>query len=185
MRALRYIAAILVLAIGFHLATIWLMPRVLLAGLTTSLQIDGTPLNALVHLDRRSADDRAIVRPSPDMLYSICLYDLSAGPIRIATAGMPETYWSLSGFAANTDNFFVVNDRQAGGRPVDILINHRAQAREQRQGLRRGQGQSGGGADYYSPSMRGVILLRMVIENDLDLPALDVARASVVCQPAM
>jgi len=174
MRALRYIAAILVLASGFHLASIWLMPRVMLAGFTTTLQIDGTPLNTMIHPDRRSADDRTIVRPSPDMFYSICLFDLSAGPVRIATASMPGTYWSLSGFAANTDNFFVVNDRQAGGRPIDILINHRGQ----------GRAQGGSGADYYSPSMRGVILLRMLIEDDLDMSMLDGARHNVVCRPA-
>jgi uncharacterized membrane protein len=174
MRALRYIAGILVLAVGFHLATIWLMPRVLLAGMTTAMQIDGTSLNELVHPSRRTAEDRTIVRPSPDMLYSICLYDLSGGPIRIATATMPDTYWSLSGFAANTDNFFIVNDRQAGGRPVDILINH----------LGQGRAQGASSADFYSPSMRGVILLRMVIENDLELPALEAARRGVVCQSA-
>ena len=56
---------------------------------------------------------RAIVRPSPDLLYAGCAFDLADGPLRIQATVPRDTYWSLSMFAANTDNFFVVNDRAA------------------------------------------------------------------------
>ncbi|TDI61847.1 MAG: DUF1254 domain-containing protein [Alphaproteobacteria bacterium] len=170
MRVLRLIGLVLVLAVACHLATIWLMPRILLAAVTTTMQANGLPVNELVHFDRRTAKDRAIVRPSPDLLYSICLYDLSLGPVHIATTEMPQTYWSISGYAANTDNFFVVNDRDAAGRPVDILIGH--------------ADQRSSSADYLSPSVRGVILLRMVVESNEHQKVLGQFRNEVVCEPA-
>ena len=52
------------------------------------------------------------MRPSPDLAYSACVYDLSAGPIRV-TAAAWDDYMSVSAFAANSDNFFVSNDREA------------------------------------------------------------------------
>ena len=54
MRLSRMIMLILLLAVGLHLVTIWLMPRVLLAAITTSMQLDDIPLNELVHSDRQT-----------------------------------------------------------------------------------------------------------------------------------
>jgi uncharacterized membrane protein len=170
MRIIRLVILVLVLGSAFHLATVWLAPRVLLAAMTTNLQASGMSVNKLVHLDRRTAKDRGIVRPSPDLMYSLCLYDLSQGSVRIATAEIPSTYWSISGYAANTDNFFVVNDRDAAGQPIDFLIGH--------------TGQRSSSADYLSPSVRGVILLRMTVESNEHQKVLAQFRNNVVCEPA-
>ena len=171
MRLSRMITLILLLAVGLHVVTIWLMPRVLLAAVTTSMQLDDMPLNQLVHSDRQTAASSRVVRPSPDLLYSICHYDLSMGSVHVATDRMPDSYWSISGYSANTDNFFVVNDRVAQGRPLDIVLSH--------------AGKRNSGADFYSPSIRGIILLRMVIENDNALPALEAFRQTAKCEPVL
>ena len=58
-----------------------------------------------------------------------------------------DTYWSVSMFAANTDNFFVMNDRKARAPQVDLVL------------VRAGQEyQSGGNAIIVIPTRRGVIL---------------------------
>ncbi len=62
--------------------------------------------------DRVTPLSRQIVRPSPDFAYSACPYDLSGGPVSIRVAPW-ESYWSLSLYADNTDNFYVINDIEA------------------------------------------------------------------------
>jgi uncharacterized membrane protein len=67
--------------------------------------------NTIVHGAKPTADFNPIRRSSPDLIYSVCPYDLSEGPLHI-TAPIPGTYMSVSCFALNTDNFYVKNDRQ-------------------------------------------------------------------------
>ncbi len=62
--------------------------------------------------DRVTPLSRQIVRPSPDFAYSACPYDLSRGPISLRVAPWND-YWSLSLYADNSDNFYVVNDIEA------------------------------------------------------------------------
>ena len=52
------------------------------------------------------------------------LKDVPPEELCAAIRADPKTrsYWSIALYAANSDNFFVVNDRQAGGRPVDLVL---------------------------------------------------------------
>ena len=54
---------------------------------------------------RVTPQTQTIVRPSPDLAYSICLIDVSAGPVALAVPTWPE-YGSLSIFDADTDNVY-------------------------------------------------------------------------------
>ena len=65
---------------------------------------------------------RAIVRPSPDLAYSSCPYDLSNGPVLVDVEPVPAPYWSLSVFDARTDVAFVRNNIEANGQPIRIAI---------------------------------------------------------------
>ena len=65
---------------------------------------------------------RHITMPSPDLLYTACIYDLAHAPLRVRADPKLENYWSVAFYAGNTDNYLVVNDRGAGGKPVDILL---------------------------------------------------------------
>ena len=70
---------------------------------------------------RPDENSRGVVRPSPDLLYSACPFDLSKGPLKI-TAHVPHsTYWSVSGFDAATNNFFVRDDQQIAGDSIEII----------------------------------------------------------------
>ncbi len=114
---------------------------------------------------RADATARTVVRPSPDLLYTACVLDLSKGPLHI-TAPVPDSYLSVSGFAADTSNFFAINDSAAtmaadGGRSLDLLLGYgppNAVADAARQ--------------VQAPSERGLILFRMLIPNEADLPCL-------------
>jgi uncharacterized membrane protein len=77
-----------------------------------------------------------------------------------------DSYVSISGFAADTSNFFAVNDAtlvpQADGRKrFDVVI-----ARPGATGL------PAGVRVIEAPSMRGLILFRSLIPNDAALPEL-------------
>ena len=65
---------------------------------------------------------RRVVMPSPDLLYALCSFDLSAGPWRIQADPRTPQYWSVALYAANSDNFWVGNDAEAHGRPLDVLL---------------------------------------------------------------
>ena len=80
--------------------------------------------NTILHAPRPNANSRGVVRPSPDMLYSICVYDLNAagGAIRVSTHDMPDTYWSVSLFDVDTNNFYALNDRQTKAGAADFVL---------------------------------------------------------------
>lgn len=114
---------------------------------------------------RADATARTVVRPSPDLLYTACVFDLSKGPLRI-TAPVPDSYLSVFGFAADTSNFFAINDSAAttaadGARSFDLLLSY-GPPNDVADAARRVQ----------VPSERGLILFRMLIPNEADLPRL-------------
>jgi uncharacterized membrane protein len=149
------IVATLILAAVFHLLTVRVFPTGVMAALSLRSKDMGLRPNTFYHAPRIAAGIEAVVNPSPDLLYSVCAYDVSKAPLRI-TAEVPDTYWSLSCFASNTDNFFVINDRQIRSNPVGILL------------VRPGRPypNPGNALVVVSPTTRGAVLIRMLITDE-------------------
>jgi uncharacterized membrane protein len=101
-----------------------------------------------------TADSRSIVMPSPDLLYATCVYDLADGPLRIKANPALDSYWSIALYSAASDNWFVVNDRTAAARPVDLVVVER--------GATRSIGAASSAAVLESPSRRGLALMRVL-----------------------
>ena len=121
-RSLKWAAATFALAVVLHILTVAAVPRV--AMLIASYRIlnrSGAGVNTLLHAPRVTVDSRDVVKPSPDLIYSLGVYDVSARPLLITTP-VPDTYWSISFYQTNTDNFYVLNDRQAKTFPVKIVL---------------------------------------------------------------
>jgi uncharacterized membrane protein len=171
-RWLFRILATLVLAAVFHVLTVMAFPTAMMVALSWKSKDLGRSSNVLYHQPRVTADSRAVVRPSPDLLYSVCSYDVSKVPLRIS-ASVPDTYWSLSFFASNTDNFFVINDREVKATPVDIVLV--------------GPGTSyknpGTALVVTSPSNRGVALIRILITDDSRIEELTRIQKQAFCRP--
>lgn len=127
--------------------------------------------NGWRHSPRANPAVRTIVRPSPDLAYSVCAYDLHDGPMRIHV-GPSAAYWSLALYADNTDNFRTFNDRaHAGG--IDIVL------------FARGDENAGGVASaVISPTRRGLALVRRLAPSDADFARADRARQADICAPA-
>ncbi len=164
-RSLLIVAAI---AAGAHIAAVWLLPRALMLGPIGLPLEEGAGINGIYHAPRADSRWRSVVRPSPDLFYSLCSFDLSQGPVRLR-AEVPQTYWSLSLFAANSDNFYTLNDRQAGSGSLEITLTDRPD--------------SPAGA-IYSPTTRGVAVFRTLITGEEQLAQLDALRRRAACEVA-
>ncbi|MEZ5994475.1 MAG: DUF1254 domain-containing protein [Hyphomonadaceae bacterium] len=145
MNAGKYVFAALAIAVLTHLAVVYATPRVLMAVAFDRIGAGG--FNTWRPADRVTALSRQVVRPSPDFAYSACVYDLSEGPVTIS-AGPWGAYWSLSLYAANSDNFYVIDDREARRGAAITLI-------------RRGRSHPDDAQTVVeSPSVRGIALIR-------------------------
>lgn len=118
---IRWTLATLVCAAAIHIVSVWAFPHVILRMVSKRILSRGVPVNVAYHAPPNTPDQRTVVMPSPDLLYSIVVYDMSRGPLRI-TVDIPDDYWSLSFYADNTDNFFVINDRQAKSKQFEIIL---------------------------------------------------------------
>lgn len=160
-----FFALAFAVAAAVHLGTVHALPHFVMSRALARMGA----VNAIHHGKRPDAQSRGVVRPSPDLLYSVCPYDLSKGPLRVSAPVPPGTYWSVSAFDDDTNNFFVENDRQAKGK-VDFLIVSKDD-----------RAVSGGLPTVVSPSARGLVLFRTLIDNEAKFAALDAARRQARC----
>lgn len=117
---------------------------------------------------------RSVVRPSPDLLYASCIYNLEDGPL-VIEATIPERYWSMQFYQMNTDNFAgITNQRDERYRVGSVVRVTLIGAKENP-------------ADYpgeviQSPTARGIVLLRAsaIGERSQQQAALDASS----CHPA-
>ena len=147
----RTALATVAVAVIVHFITIFAIPVVIM-----NTAMSKYPINVLMKGGRTTADNRMVVRPCPDLVYSILLYDVSQQPIHFEAQVPTDVYWSVAFYTANTDNYFVLNDQQVKSNPVEILLvkkgapipeNEKAQV-------------------VVSPSDRGIMLVRHLLVSD-------------------
>jgi len=162
--------ALAALAIGgaVHVATIHAIPRFIMA---RALARFGEP-NMVRVGSQPTAASRGVVRPSPDILYGACAFDLRSGPLHV-TAPVPHTaYWSVSSFDSATNNFFVLDDQQISGGTADFFLVRPSQ---------RVPDAGRGHLIVTAPTRRGLILFRAVIDNEAHLPQLTATLRQARC----
>ena len=135
--------------------------------------LDDTPF-ALheAHAPRLREDNQTIVRASPDILYSVCVYDVSDGPV-VVEAPWPAdgNYTSVSFYDARTNNFAVFSDRDGDASPVGIVLTGNADTAEVPAGFHA----------VSAPTSRGLILYRRVIDADTDMATAETERRGFTC----
>ncbi|HTO39504.1 MAG TPA: DUF1254 domain-containing protein [Rhizomicrobium sp.] len=162
-----WIVATLVVAAVVHGFTLVAAPGFIMGKVLARMG----PVNQMQHQGQVTAASRQVVRPSPDLLYSICPFDLSAGPLRVTAKVPPGTYWSVSIFDADTNNVFVRNDRQVQG-GIDLVLVRKADA---------GRAVPKGATAVPLPSVKGLVLFRTLIQNEADFAAIDAVRRQARC----
>ena len=163
-------------ALIVHVLAVWATPRLIMNRL-----MNGPTAQAMNMLNQAAfppavdASARRVVMPSPDLLYSVCVFDVSDGPVRVrANPGLPS-YWSIALYAANSDNFFVLNDREAGAAPVDLwLVSEGPNAQD--------PAMPPGARVVVSPSTRGFLLMRVLTADyEAEKAIVEPARRSLQC----
>lgn len=169
--------ALIVVAVMTHLLAVWATPYLIMHVL-----MDG-PMAREMNLQNRAAFPppvstkvRTVVMPSPDLLYSVCVYDLTAGPVHISANPGLSSYWSIALYAANSDNFFVINDRAAAGKPVDLWL-----VSEDGKSIK--DGRAAGSRLVVSPSTKGFLLMRVLTgDYEAEKSVVEPARRTLVCR---
>jgi len=161
------VSGLLVAAVTAYIA-IWAIPYGLMNVAIDRLGQSG--INRMSYGNLASPARQPVVRPSPDLAYSSCPYDLSAGPIAIDVAPVPGRYTSLSIFDAATDVIFVRNDVEAGGKPFRIIV------------ARDGQTVPAGSEIVRTSHDHGIALIRILLKDPTEIGALDAARRQSSCR---
>jgi uncharacterized membrane protein len=123
-----------------------------------------------------TAASRAVVMPSPDMLYALCHIDVSQGPVQVEANPQLPTYWSIALYASNSDNVFTLNDRQTAGQAVRLWLaaNPRDAARA-----------PVGSTVVRVPGTQALLLMRVLTSDYAREQAqLEAARRTLRCTPA-
>lgn len=175
-RWLLRLLAVLLIATGSYYATLAATPYVLMDLAVRRLAERG-PMNAFTHAPPVRAELRTIVRPSPDLLYSSCPFDLTGGPLLIEAWAIPDRYSSISIFDARTDAVFVHNDENMGTRlRVRIILAMPGQPRP--------ADASAEVVEVDHP--RGIVLQRVLLADPRDaaeLARVDRLRRRATCRP--
>jgi uncharacterized membrane protein len=162
-----------------HLAAVWAAPRVIMQVLLRATQASGLEAhNQAAFPAPVTAASRSIVLPSPDLLYAVCSFDLRHGPVRVTANPQLPGYWSIALYASNSDNFFVLNDRQAQGKPVDLWLVSRDNSAGQR-------AVPAGSQVVVTPSATGLLLMRVLTgDYDAQKAVVEPARRTLSCEAA-
>ena len=151
---IKWVVATLIGAVLFHYILVMAIPYIVMDQIVRGLQKAGTEINTMHHAAPASWKKRGVVKPSPDLLYSVAVYDVSKNPV-VIRAKVPDTYWSLSFFQSNLDNYCIINDEQVQSKEVEVIVV--------------GKGKFYRGSEkarvIESPSNTGIILIRTLIED--------------------
>lgn len=130
------------------------------------------PVNRFSFPPMTTAANQTIVRPSPDLSYSICPFDLSHGPLLVRIEPIPGHYWSVSVFDARTDVAVVSGDRDTRGRAAMLAL------------VRPGQVAPSGWRAVPVAYDKGIALIRILLTDPSDYAQVDALRRRSFCRPA-
>jgi uncharacterized membrane protein len=179
----RLLALGLVVAACSHLLTVWAAPRLIMREAMARIAKEST--NGVYLPPPTDHTQRRIVMPSPDLLYATCAADLSKQPLRVSAEVAHPRYWSVALYGANSDNFFVVNDRKVAARsadapsPLELLVIAPGTDRA-------ALSPPPGATIVEAPSAKVLLLMRLLVTDEgADLASAERARQSLRCQPAL
>lgn len=160
----------LVLAITGYLIEMTAYPKLMMWG-ATRMVAKGAGYNTLFYGPLPTDQSRAIVRPSPDIAYSSCPFDVSNGPVLVDVEPVPSPYWSLSVFDHRTDVAYVRNNLDANNQPIRIAI------------AKEGQPVPDGMQAVRVSGTTGIALIRILVQDAKQFPAIEAARKKSSCKP--
>ena len=170
-RKIKLLGLFVAAAVLGHVGLVVAVPHVLMGVAMKRLSGEGAVINQFQFGPRTTRDSRGVVRPSPDLAYASCGFDLSKGPLLVSAAPSPDQgYVSLSVFAANTDNIAAF-DTARYPQGIRFVL------------ARPGQAVPAGMQKVESPSDKGIILDRRLVPTAELFAEADRVRRSDSCAP--
>lgn len=119
----RWLGPVIVLAIAAiagHIFVLQSAPTLIMSRALALMEDRGIPLHGFSLAPRMTPDTQTVVRPSPDLAYSVCRFDFDMAPQGLRVVMAPYgRYSSLGFFADNTDNFSTF---RGDGRQIALTI---------------------------------------------------------------
>lgn len=159
-------AFVLSAMVGWWITT-WATPRFIQTATMKRLAALAGGTNKMLHAPPPGPQSREVVRPSPDLLYSLCAYDVSSGDV-LVHLGATDGYWSVSAYDDATNNFHVASYRDRGADGYAFRLT-------------RASPSSNGQTAVRSPSDRGVLLIRRRIADEVSLSSKQQAQKRDEC----
>ncbi|CAA0102685.1 Uncharacterised protein [Halioglobus japonicus] len=151
MKLLKWVVGILVCAwIGQYVLALAL-PSLMMEALY-ALGTKQQGYNQLAISELPDEEFRTIVRPSPDLLYASCFYNLEDGPV-IIEAQIPTRYWSMQFYQMNTDNYAGITNQREDSYRIGSTVNVTLIGSDT-------SADGFSGEVIQSPTQRGIMLLR-------------------------
>lgn len=164
----RILIFVIAIAAATHVILLQLAPAFIMDIAMERIVASGQPSFA----PRADENSRAIVKPSPDLLYAACAYDLAKGPMTITATPPADTYWSAAFYSSETDNFFVKrDDAELANGAVFVVYTGEAPPTEAPPGA----------ILVSSPTQRGLMLMRSLVNDDAREAEIDAARRATTC----
>ncbi|MEX0812864.1 MAG: DUF1254 domain-containing protein [Chitinophagales bacterium] len=148
-----YILLFLLVSIGAYKLTIHATPY---AVLFVVKLIGNGVLNEPVYTEAITDKERRVVMPNPDFIYVAMGYNLYNGPVRISGKMPEDSYASVALYNSNTQNYFVLNDRETPNKSFTLLLS-----REENTNPNKDESSQ----LISSPSGLGVVLMRILVKD--------------------
>ena len=171
-RWLKLSVLTLALAAALHLLIVWMTPIVIMQ-IVMARFTKQAGVNHVLAQPLPTDKSRAVVTPSPDLLYGLCVFDVSDGPIHVSIKP-PKTYWSLSLFDTNTDNVFTLNAAALQGDTAAVVIGSAASAAI-------AKAKFASVPFFEVPHAKGVMLARVLVLDRNEMADALAAQSSVRC----
>ena len=156
-----------VAGVAAHVFTVQAAPSFIMSRAMHAMEQRGVPLHAFALAPRTTPQTQTVVRPSPDLAYSICRYDFDRldGPLTVRMAAW-DNYSSVSFFDGETNNFLTV---RGDGEPRAVVLHGPDDLPQ---------------VGTRAPTTRGLILIRRLAPTRADYDRVTGVSASDLCIPA-
>ena len=170
----KILLAVVIVAAIAHVVIILAAPYVIMRSAMGGMIARAGGVNKPMSSPPATAASRVIVKPSPDLAYTTCVYDVSKGPVLIG--GVPSSaYWSIGLYATNSDNFHIITPKASVGGHVNVVLSKSMERADIPAWKREFP-------VIVPPSDKGIVLWRYLVLDDAGLADARAAQKTAICQ---
>ncbi len=158
-------------ALTVHAAILFNLPSSIMTKARGLLEARGLILHEWSASPRMTPETQTFVRPSPDLAYAVCLFDVTGGPIEISAPAW-DGYASLSVFDRNTNAVFVTSLDAEIDEPRGVILASREAVFA-----------SDGDLPIVRLKEQGIAIIRRLAPSDERHAAAQALVESAICRP--